>query len=79
VEIEKVRRMKEWQQNLVGSIVVAFIGIFLILAPYSFNLGYDFTLYQVMLFLVFGIFLLGVGFGLLIDTYTIYKLEKSIS
>lgn len=68
--------MKEWLQNLIGSIVVIFIGTCLILVPYAINLEYDFTFYQVMLFLVFGVFLLGVGFGLLIDTYTIYKLEK---
>lgn len=87
--------MKEWHQNLIGSIAVNIVGLCMILwaytieipeayrtflgIPYAVNPEYRVAFLQVLALFFFGIFALGVSLGILGNTYTIYRLEKKLT
>jgi len=87
--------MKEWQQNHIGSTVVIISGICLMLwantieipqayrtffgIPYEVNPEYRFAFFEVMGALLVGVLIIGVGLGLLSNTYSIYRLEKKLA
>lgn len=65
--------MKVWELNLIIGIIVFIVGIFMFMLPMagmieSLDVG-------VALFLS-GMFIAGIGMGLVISTYNIYRLEK---
>jgi len=87
--------MKQWHQNLIGSIVVDIIGACVILwaytieipgayrtffgIPYAANPEYRVAFLQMLALFFVGILILGVSLGILLNTYTIYKLEKKLA
>jgi len=86
--------MKEWQGNVIGATVIIIMGIGMILSstiievparyrtflgiPYDINPEFLFAFQQVMMLLLLGLFVLGMGVGILINSYSIYKLEKKL-
>jgi hypothetical protein len=87
--------MKEWQTNLVGAFIIIIIGIGLLLVaisihipsayktflgiPYDFNPEFAFSFYEMMIFFMMGFLIMGMGFGLMANTYPIYRLEKKLA
>ncbi|TET19331.1 zinc ribbon domain-containing protein [Candidatus Bathyarchaeota archaeon] len=87
--------MKQWHQNLIGSIVVDIIGTCLILwgftieipdayrtffgIPTSVNPEYRVAFLQMLALFLVGILISGVGLGMLLETHTIYQLEKKLA
>lgn len=87
--------MKEWQTNLVGAFIIIIIGLGLLLGatsisipsayktflgiPYAVNPEFAFSFYQMMVLLMSGFLTMGMGLGLMANTYSIYRLEKKIS
>jgi len=87
--------MKQWHQNLIGSIVVDIIGWCIILwastieipdayrtffgIPTSVNPEYRVAFLQMLALFFLGMFVGGVGLGILGNTYTIYRLEKKLT
>ena len=86
--------MKEWQTNLIGSVIVILIGLgsfafsmsiyipsqykTFLGIPYDVNSEYIFALNRFITFLILGIFLFGCGLGLLANTYSLYRLERKL-
>jgi hypothetical protein len=86
--------MKEWQTNLIGAIVIIIIGIGLILGattisipsayktflgiPYAVNPEFALAFYQMMVLFMMGFLIMGVGLGVIANTYSIYRLERKL-
>ena len=84
--------MEEWKQHIIGAIAIIIIGLVLLLwatnmeipapyktflgIPYGVNPEYYYMVNQMLMFLLFSILLVGLGFGMLGSTYSIYKFEK---
>lgn len=87
--------MKEWQTNLIGGIVVIIIGISMSLGgtfvevparyrtffgiPYDVNPEFAFSFILMMTLILVGILFLGIGLGILANTYSIYRLEEKLA
>jgi hypothetical protein len=84
--------MKEWQTNLMGAFIIIMIGLGLLLGamsihipsayktflgiPYAFNQEFAFSFYEMIVLLSLGFLVIGMGLGILANTYPIYRLEK---
>jgi hypothetical protein len=87
--------MKEWQTNLIGAIVIIIIGIGLLFGatginipsayrtflgiPYDVNPAYGFAFYEMLVLLMLGFLIMGMGLGILANTYPIYRLERKLA
>ena len=65
--------MKVWELNLIIGIIVFIVGIFMFMLPMA---GMIESLDVGAALFLFGMFIAGIGMGLVISTYTIYRLEK---
>jgi hypothetical protein len=86
--------MKEWQTHLIGAFVIAIIGLGFLLGaliiqipsayktflgiPYSVNPEFVFWFNWMIVGLMLGFLYIGMGLGLMANTYSIYRLEKKI-
>jgi|Deesub1362B_J571_1020462.scaffolds.fasta_scaffold02323_1 hypothetical protein len=87
--------MKEWQINLVGAAIIIAMGAGMMFwassievparyrtflgIPYDINPDFVFAFQQMLMLLISGCIILGMGAGILLNTYTIYKLEKKLA
>lgn len=86
--------MKEWQTHLIGAFVIVIIGLGFLLGaltiqipsayktflgiPYSVNPEFVFWFNWMIVGLMLGFLYIGMGLGLMANTYSIYRLEKKI-
>lgn len=68
--------MKEWAQNLVAGFIPFVVGIVLFLLPFTGNIA---SLNLGIFLYLFGMLTIGIGIGILANTYTIHKLEERIT
>jgi len=87
--------MKKWELNLIEGVIPLIIGILLfaipmLLAmpqphktflgiPYDISEEFIDALAQRLMLMVVGVFLIGIGLGTLLNTYTIYRLERRLA
>lgn len=87
--------MKEWQTHLIVSSIAIIIGVVTVLLgitthvpsayktflgiPYSVNPEYASAFLQMIALSLVGVFFIGIGFGTLAYTYSIYQLEKRLA
>lgn len=72
--------MKRWQQNFVIGFIGLVTGIVMVSPVFlQIPIGYVLSVTSAWYLLFFGMFLVGIGLGTLMNTHTIHKLEKKLA